>query len=62
MKVGSLVKEKEGARSYGVVLEVIQEQYTFIGGRLAPPSAMILWPSGEKRTYSVNFLEEIEND
>jgi|6_EtaG_2_1085325.scaffolds.fasta_scaffold38289_2 hypothetical protein len=55
MEVGTLVKEKEGAQTGGVIVE----------SRTSPWKGKeiifveVIWPNGEKNVYKSTFLEKI---
>ena len=51
IKVGDLVKEKEGSRSYGVIIKLHK--------RKRKRHVEVLWPTGQKLIYKTTFLEKI---
>jgi len=59
VEVGSLVKEKEGARSEGLVLESRDVTFLRNGTEMYRTDLLILWPDGTKKLYKSTFLEPI---
>jgi hypothetical protein len=55
MEVGILVKEKEGARSGGVIVESRSSPWK--GKEII--FVEVVWPDGEKNVYKSTFLEKI---
>ena len=55
MKVGTLVKEKEGARLGGVIID--SKTAPWKGKEVT--LVEVLWPNGEKNIYKSTFLEKI---
>ena len=55
MKVGTLVKEKEGARLGGVIVDSKTAPWRDTEITLVE----VLWPDGEKTIYKSTFLEKI---
>jgi hypothetical protein len=54
MNIGALVKEKEGPRTCGIIIEVTE--------RAGHPYVKVVWPNGKKAEYKSTFLEEVKSD
>ena len=54
MKVGTLVKEKEGARFGGVIVEVMPPE-----AKIPHECVRVQWADGYNSIYKKTFLEEI---
>jgi len=59
MEVGTLVKEKEGARRCGIILGPAYYHKRPSGDRVrrGGKRVIVLWPDGTKRAYRIPFLE-----
>jgi hypothetical protein len=54
MNIGTLVKEKEGPRTCGIIIEVIE--------LTDHHRVKVAWPSGKKIEYKSTFLEEVKSN
>ena len=52
MIVGTLVKEKEGTKTCGIIIEITE--------CVAHQRVKVLWPDGRKKIYKSTFLEKVE--